>query len=55
VRSSRQIERLYDRDVAFRVIAANHAPDHTTIARFRKDYDEALGEAVQPGLGAAGL
>ena len=44
VRSSRQIERLCERDVAFRVIAANHAPDHTTIARFRKDYDEALGK-----------
>jgi transposase len=44
VRSSRQIERLCERDVAFRVIAANHVPDHTTIARFRKDYDGALGK-----------
>jgi transposase len=44
VRSSRQIERLCERDVAFRVIAANHVPDHTTIARFRKEYDGALGK-----------
>jgi transposase len=44
VRSSRQIERLCQRDVAFRVIAANQVPDHTTIARFRAEYAEALGE-----------
>jgi transposase len=43
VRSSRQIERLCQRDVAFRVIAANQVPDHTTIARFRSEYAEALG------------
>jgi transposase len=34
-RSSRQIERRCQEDVAFRVIAANRAPDHTTINRFR--------------------
>jgi transposase len=34
-RSSRRIERRCVEDVAFRVIAANRAPDHTTIARFR--------------------
>jgi transposase len=34
-RSSRRIERRCREDVAFRVIAANRAPDHTTIARFR--------------------
>ena len=33
-RSSRQIERRCVEDVAFRVIAANRAPDHTTIAGF---------------------
>jgi transposase len=44
VRSSRQIERLCERDVAFRVITANQVPDHTTIARFRAEYDEALGK-----------
>jgi transposase len=35
VRSSRRIEQLCQVDVAFRVIAANHRPDHSTIARFR--------------------
>src|SRR3954464_14891808 len=35
VRSSRAIERRCYDDVAFRVITANHAPDHATIARFR--------------------
>lgn len=38
VRSSRQVERLCEVDVAFRVLAAGHAPDHTTIARFRQDH-----------------
>lgn len=41
-RSSRQIERRCVEDVAFRVIAANRAPDHTTIARFRKRHAERL-------------
>jgi len=36
VRFSRQIERLCERDIAFRVITANQAPDHSTIARFRQ-------------------
>ena len=35
-RSSRRIERRCVEDVAFRVIAANQAPDHATIARFRR-------------------
>src|SRR4051812_27757367 len=33
VRSSRAIERRCHDNVAFRVITANHAPDHATIAR----------------------
>ena len=37
VRSSREIERLCQTDVAFRVICAGNAPDHSTIARFRQD------------------
>jgi transposase len=41
-RSSRRIERRCVEDVAFRVIAANRAPDHTTIARFRKRQSEPL-------------
>jgi transposase len=36
VRSSRQVERLCETDVAYRVICAGHTPDHTTIARFRQ-------------------
>ena len=40
--SSRQIERLCERDIAFRVIAANQRPDHTTLARFRKTHETAL-------------
>jgi transposase len=35
-RSSREIERACETDVAFRVVAANRKPDHSTIARFRK-------------------
>ena len=42
VRSSRQIERLCERDVAFRVVAGNLRPDHATIARFRQRHTEAL-------------
>jgi len=38
VRSSRQIERLCETDVAYRVICAGHRPDHTTIARFRQEH-----------------
>jgi transposase len=43
-RSSRRIERRCVEDVAFRVIAANRAPDHTTIARFRTRFAEPLAE-----------
>lgn len=43
-RSSRRIERRCVEDVATRVIAANRAPDHTTIARFRQQHERALGE-----------
>src|ERR671918_1580140 len=43
-RSSRRIERRCVEDVAFRVIAANRAPDHTTISRFRKRHAERLAE-----------
>src|SRR5512133_1586231 len=42
VRSSRQIERLCERDVAFRVEAGNLRPDHATIARFHQRHSEAL-------------
>jgi len=35
-RSSRVIERECVEDIAYRVIAANQRPDHTTVARFRQ-------------------
>src|ERR671911_99444 len=43
-RSSRVIERACVEDVAFRVIAANQRPDHTTIARFRQRHEAALAD-----------
>ncbi len=39
---SREIERLCERDIGFRVIAANNSLDHTTISRFRKENGETL-------------
>src|SRR5215212_2281705 len=42
-RSSRRVERRCHEDVAVRVITANQAPDHTTIARFRQRHEAALG------------
>ena len=41
-RSSRAIERRCREDVPTRVICANQAPDHTTIARFRARHQDAL-------------
>ncbi|MFL5896735.1 MAG: transposase, partial [Thermoleophilaceae bacterium] len=41
-RSSRMIERHLVDDVAYRVIAAGQAPDHATIARFRRRHEAAL-------------
>lgn len=43
IRSSRQIERLCERDIAFKVIAANQVPDHCTIARFRQENGKEIG------------
>ncbi|MBB5161973.1 transposase [Mycobacterium sp. AZCC_0083] len=43
-RSSRRIERLCADHVAYRVLCAQDPPDHTTIARFRADHDEAFIE-----------
>jgi transposase len=45
-RSSRRLERCCVEDVATRVICANQAPDHTTIARFRQRHERA-GRAVR--------
>src|SRR3954447_15059657 len=44
VRSSRGIERHCRDDVAFRVITANQAPDHATIARFRARHEDAISD-----------
>jgi transposase len=43
-RSSRRLERRCVEDVATRVICANQAPDHTTVARFRQRHETALAE-----------
>jgi transposase len=63
VRSSRRIERSCAEDVAFRVITANRAPDHSTIARFRARHEAALeglfgqvlGLCAESGLVSVGL
>ena len=41
-RSSRKIEKRLIEDVAYRVLAANQQPDHTTIARFRVEHQDAI-------------
>lgn len=62
VRSSRQIERLCEVDIAFRVACAGDVPDHSVIARFRQNHDKAfavlfvqvLRLAARAGLGRFG-
>lgn len=62
-RSSRVIERACVEDIAFRVIAANEVPDHTTVARFRQRHEaalaglfgEVLGMCAQAGLAKVGV
>lgn len=41
-RSSRRIEKRCREDIAHRVICANQAPDHATIARFRTRHQDAI-------------
>jgi transposase len=50
-RSSRGIERRCVEDIAFGVLAANQAPDHTTINRFRVRHQDALGDVFGAVLG----
>jgi transposase len=50
-RSSRAIERRCQEDVACRVICANRAPDHATIARFRARHQDALAQTFTQVLG----
>ena len=62
VRSARQIARLCEVDVGFRVICAQDAPQHSTISRFRAAHEDAfvrlfaqvLGLAARAGLGRFG-
>ena len=62
-RSARAIERACVEDVAYRVIAANQVPDHTTIARFRQRHEaalaglfgEVLGLCAETGLARVGI
>ena len=42
VRSSRRIAWALERDVAFRIVAANQQPDFRTLCRFRAERQEAL-------------
>jgi hypothetical protein len=61
-RSSRQIERLCSVDVAFRVLCASDAPDHCTIARFRRAhvdrfedvFAQVLALCARAGMGRLG-
>lgn len=48
--SSRRIERLCGTDVAFRIICAGDAPDHTCLARFRKNHEQALADLLTESL-----
>ena len=66
-RSSRQLERLCETDVAFRVLAGNGSghdgPDHATLARFRQRHEAAfeglftqvLVMCAKAGLGRLGM
>jgi transposase len=51
IRSSRQIEKKTHEDVAFRVLAGGHHPDHTCISEFRRKHLDAFvalfGEVVK--------
>jgi transposase len=49
--STRAIERRLREDVAFRVIAANRFPDHTTISRFRVRHQDSLADLFTQVLG----
>jgi transposase len=51
VRSSRVIERLCQRDVAYRILCAGDAPDHVTISRFRAEAAEVMEELFAQVLG----
>jgi len=62
-RSSRQLERLCQVDVAFRILTGDDPPDHTTLARFRQRHETALKQlftqtlvlCARAGLGRFGV
>ncbi len=62
-RSSRKVERLCYRDIAFRVICGGDPPDHVTIARFRAQaspvmpalFTQVLAACAQLGMGKVGV
>ena len=51
VRSSRRIAMALERDVGFRVVAANAQPDFRTICRFRAEHEDALEKLFAQVLG----
>lgn len=55
VRSSRQIERRCGSDIAFRVLCAQDAPDHATLARFRAEHQSAFAGLFTQVLQVAAL
>jgi hypothetical protein len=50
-RSSRGIERACFEDVAYKVIANMHTPDHSTIAEFRRRHEAEISELFDDVLG----
>jgi transposase len=49
-RSSRRIEQLCEESLSFRVITANQQPDHSTIARFRREHSARLDSLFEKSL-----
>jgi hypothetical protein len=52
-RPSRGIQRACQEDVAFKVITRMRAPDHPTIAEFRRRHEVEIGELFEKVLGVA--
>jgi transposase len=50
ITSSRRMEELCRTDVAFRLICGGNLPDHSTLARFRGAFEEAVGEFFAQAL-----
>jgi transposase len=50
ITSSRRMEELCRTDVAFRLVCGGNLPDHSTLARFRGGFEEAVGEFFAQAL-----